>query len=89
MAQGKLKVKAKTPSVKGKSTAKKNKKGPAIQRRSNAPIQPKKKKLEETHKLKQMITRTVNKAMEDELREKALEGKKSLTKKNPSTTKKK
>ncbi|XP_017887277.1 uncharacterized protein LOC108629235 [Ceratina calcarata] len=88
MAQGKLKVKAKVPPLKGKNKDK-NKKGPAIQRRNNAPIQPKKKKLEETHKLKQMITRTVNKAMEDELREKALEGKKSLTKKNPSTTKKK
>lgn len=88
MAQGKLKVPAKC-SLKGKTKDKK-KKGPAIQRRNNAPIQPKKKKLEETHKLKQMITRTVNKAMEDELREKALEGKKSLTKKkDPSTGKKK
>lgn len=86
MAQGKLKVKTKLPStVKEKN---KNKKNFAIQRRNNAPIQPKKKKFEETHKLKQMITKTVNKAMEDELREKALEGKKSLTKKNSSILKK-
>ncbi|XP_076755805.1 uncharacterized protein LOC143426313 [Xylocopa sonorina] len=85
MAQGKLKVKAKVPPLKGKN----NKKGPAIQRRNNAPIQPKKKKFEETHKLKQMITRTVNRAMENELREKALDGKKSLTKKEPSTSQKK
>lgn len=35
-----------------------------------------------------MITKTVNKAMEDELREKALEGKKSLTKKDSSILKK-
>ncbi|XP_043578919.1 uncharacterized protein LOC122566150 [Bombus pyrosoma] len=87
MAQGKLKVKAKVPStVKGKN---KNKKSSGIQRRNNAPIQPKKKKFEETHKLKQMITKTVNKAMEDELRAKALEGKISLTRKEAVTLKKK
>lgn len=55
----------------------------------DAPIQPKKKKFEETHKLKQIITKTVNKAMEDELREKALEGKRSLTRKEAVTLKKK
>lgn len=89
MAQGKLKVKAKVPArPKGKGKEK-GKKGPGIQRRSNAPIQPKKKKFEESHKLRQMITRTVNKAMEDELREKALEGKKSLTRKQTSTSQKK
>ncbi|OAD62772.1 hypothetical protein WN48_07229 [Eufriesea mexicana] len=80
MAQGKLKVKSKVPSpIKNKNKGK-NKKSLAIQRRSNAPIQPKKRKFEEAHKLKQMITRTVNKAMEDELRKKALDGKKSLKK---------
>lgn len=36
-----------------------------------------------------MITKTVNNAMEDELRERALEGKKSLIKKNPSNVQKK
>ncbi|CAL7947653.1 unnamed protein product [Xylocopa violacea] len=86
MAQGKLKVKAKVPPLKGKNN---NKRGSAIQRRNNAPIQPKKKKFEEAHKLKQMITRTVNRAMENELREKALDGKKSLTKKELSTSQKK
>lgn len=85
MAQGKLKVKTQLPSsAKGKSN--KPKKGPAIQRRGNAPVQPKKKKFEEAHKLKQMITKTVNKAMEDELRERALEGKKALVKKNASSS---
>lgn len=54
----------------------------------DAPIQPKKKKFEETHKLRQVITRTVNKAMEDELRKKALDGKKSLTKKATKAGKK-
>ncbi|XP_076674153.1 uncharacterized protein LOC143372112 [Andrena cerasifolii] len=88
MAQGKLKVKTKLPSVKGKAKDK-NKKGLAVKRRNNAPIQPKKRKFEETHKLKQMITRNVNKAMENELREKALGGKKSLTNKAPSTSQKK
>ncbi|XP_076654573.1 uncharacterized protein LOC143359987 [Halictus rubicundus] len=90
MAQGKLKVKTKLPaSSKGKAKEKGKKKAPAVQRRNNAPIQPKKKKVEDAHKLKQMITRTVNKAMEDELREKALDGKKSLTKKEPSAKRKK
>ncbi|KAK1134018.1 hypothetical protein K0M31_011803 [Melipona bicolor] len=87
MAQGKLKVKANVPStVKGKN---KNKNTRAIQRRNNAPIQHKKSKFEEIHKLKQMITKTVNKAMENELREKALEGKMSLTKKKSAISKKK
>ncbi|XP_078045706.1 uncharacterized protein LOC144474574 [Augochlora pura] len=90
MAQGKIKVKSKLPaSTKGKAKEKTKKKGPAVQRRNNAPIQPKKKKLEDAHKLKQMITRTVNKAMENELREKALDGKKSLTKKEPAAKRKK
>ncbi|KAF3430596.1 hypothetical protein E2986_13172 [Frieseomelitta varia] len=88
MAQGKLKVKTNVPTVKEKNKNK-NKNTPAIQRRNNAPIQPKKRKFEETHKLKQMITKTVNKAMEIKLREKALEGKMSLTKKETATSKKK
>lgn len=36
-----------------------------------------------------MITKTVNKAVENELREKALEGKRSLTRKEAVTLKKK
>lgn len=55
----------------------------------DAPVQPKKAKLQEAHKLKKMITKTVNNAMEDELRDRALEGKKSLTKKDSSKVKKK
>jgi len=86
MAQGKLKVKAKLPQS-SKPKQGKNKKGPAIQRRGNAPVRPKKAKLEEAHKLKKIITRTVNKAMEEELRDKALNGKKSLTKKAEPKTK--
>ncbi|XP_076183891.1 uncharacterized protein LOC143155259 [Ptiloglossa arizonensis] len=88
MAQGKLKVKSKLPASQEGKAKGKNKKKTAIQRRNNAPIQPKKKKFEDTHKLKQMITRTVNKAMEDELREKALDGKKSLTRKASTSQKK-
>ncbi|KAK2586760.1 hypothetical protein KPH14_011789 [Odynerus spinipes] len=87
MAQGKLKVKTKLPpSAKTKSG--KQKKGPAIQRRGNAPIKSKNAKFKEVHKLKKIITKTVNNAIEDELREKALEGKKSLTKKDKQTVKK-
>ncbi|KYM97874.1 PREDICTED: uncharacterized protein LOC108778058 [Cyphomyrmex costatus] len=89
MAQGKLKVKTKLPtSVKTKANKGKGKKGPAIQRRGNAPVQPKKAKLQETQKLKKMISKTVNTVMEDELREKALDGKKTLAKKKPSNSKK-
>ncbi|XP_063984120.1 uncharacterized protein LOC135166080 [Diachasmimorpha longicaudata] len=89
MAQGKLKVKTSTPGGK-KTQAKGGKKGLQVQRRNNAPIKPKKSKFEEAHKLKQMITKTVNRAMENELRDKALEGKKSLTKKEskPPTSQK-
>lgn len=54
----------------------------------DAPVQPKKVKLQEVQKLKKMISRTVNTAVEDEIREKALGGKKTLTKKNPSNSKK-
>ena len=54
----------------------------------DAPVQPKKTKLQEAQKLKKMISRTVNTVVEDEIREKALEGRKTLTKKNPSNSKK-
>ncbi|XP_032686396.1 uncharacterized protein LOC116851250 [Odontomachus brunneus] len=88
MPQGKLKVKTKLPE-KIKAKVNKSKKGPAIQRRGNAPVQPKKIKLQEAYKLKKMVTKTVNDAMEDELRERALEGKKSLTKKDSLNVQKK
>lgn len=55
----------------------------------DAPVQPKKAKFQEAHKLKKMITRTVNSAVENELRERALDGKKSLTKKTTTNSKQK
>ncbi|KAM0725121.1 hypothetical protein ACS0PU_008607 [Formica fusca] len=88
MPQGKLKVKTKLPaSVKTK--ANKVKKGPAIQKRGNAPVQPKKTRLQEAQKLKKIISKAVNTTIEDELREKAMEGRKTLAKKNASNSQKK
>lgn len=87
MAQDKLKVKTKLPSS-AKTKCGKQKKGSAIQRRGNAPIKPKNAKFKEVNKLKKIITKTVNNAIEDELREKALEGKKSLTRNNKKTAQK-
>ncbi|XP_024887414.1 uncharacterized protein LOC143908909 [Temnothorax americanus] len=87
MPQGKLKVKTKLPAA-AKAKANKSKKGPAIQRRGNAPVQPKKTKLQEAQKLKKMISKTVNTAVEDDLRGRALEGRKTLRKKDPSSSKK-
>lgn len=88
MAQGKLKVKTKTPaSVKAKAS--KKPKGPASQRRGNAPIQPKKTKLQEAQKMKKIISKSVNTAMENELRERAMDGKMSLTNKKKSESTKK
>lgn len=46
---------------------------------SDAPIKPKKQKQQDSHKLKQIITKTVNKAMEDELRLRAGKGKLELS----------
>lgn len=88
MAQWKLKVKTKLPAL-VKTKANKNKKGSAIQKRGNAPVQPKKTKLQETQKLKKMISKAVNSTIEDELRERALEGKKTLAKKKASNSQKK
>lgn len=85
MAQGKLKVKSKLP-PQAKAKQGKKGKGPAVHRRGNAPIQPKKIKFQAAHKLKKIVTSTVNNAMEDELREKVLDGKKSLTKKHGTST---
>ncbi|EZA49319.1 hypothetical protein DMN91_000233 [Ooceraea biroi] len=90
MPQGKLKVKTKLPvSAKKAKANKPKKKGAAVQRRGNAPVQPKKTKFQETQKLKKMITKTVNTVVEDELRERALEGRKTLTKKDSASSQKK
>lgn len=75
MPQGKLKVKTKLPA---KTKPKKKEKGPAVSKRGNRPVAPKKQKHEEAQKLKKIITKTVNAAMEDDLRARALDGKKSL-----------
>lgn len=85
MPQGKLKVKTKLPA---KTKSKKKAKGPAVSKRGNRPVAPKKQKHQEAQKLKKMISKTVNEAMEDDLRARALDGKKSLTsKKQPASRK--
>ncbi|CAG9824477.1 unnamed protein product [Phaedon cochleariae] len=76
MPQGKLRVKSKLPeNLKLKKT-----KGNAVTKRSNRPIQPKKKHHQETQKIKQIISKSVNKAAEDELRARASGGQKNLSK---------
>lgn len=52
-------------------------------------MQPKKTRLQEAQKLKKMISKAVNTTIEDELREKAMEGRKTLAKKNASNSQKK
>ncbi|XP_063226164.1 histone H1B [Bacillus rossius redtenbacheri] len=74
MPQGKMKTKAKSP-AKGKRKAAK---GPAVTKRANKPITPKKQKTQAAQKLKKVITKTVNNAVEEELRSQALDGRKSL-----------
>ncbi|KAJ8926324.1 hypothetical protein NQ314_021309 [Rhamnusium bicolor] len=77
MAQGKLKVKSKLPqNVKSK---KQLRKGNAVTKRANCPIQSKKKQHEETQKIKQIISKTVNKAVEEEIRARAISNKKPLS----------
>ncbi|XP_012274966.1 uncharacterized protein LOC105696809 [Orussus abietinus] len=85
MAQGKLKVKSKLPPS-SKTKSNKKAKGPPVHRRDNAPVKAKKTKLQEAHKLKQMISKNVNKSVETELRQRALNGKQSLTKKDAKPT---
>ncbi|KFB52316.1 AGAP011636-PA-like protein [Anopheles sinensis] len=75
MAQGKLKVKSKPP----QNSKKPQNKGSAFSKRKNAPIQSKKHKFLEDHKLKQVITKTVNKKNEDDLRKVAYEGQTKLS----------
>ncbi|XP_055694297.1 uncharacterized protein LOC129796409 [Lutzomyia longipalpis] len=72
MPQGKIKVKTKVPdAVKAKL---KKKKGVAFTRRANAPIQPKKAKIQETQKIKQLLSKAVNKSVEEDIRARAQEG---------------
>nr|XP_014099123.2 leydig cell tumor 10 kDa protein homolog [Bactrocera oleae] len=77
MVQGKFK-KAKLPA----SVQKKQKQKTAkpFTRRSNAPIQPKKAKFNEQQKIKNAISKTVNKSVENELRSRAVEGQIKLCK---------
>ncbi|KAK4872803.1 hypothetical protein RN001_014832 [Aquatica leii] len=77
MPQGKLKVKSKLPAaVKSKKG-----KGKAMTQRANHPIKPKKQMLQETQKMKRVVTKNVNKAVEDEMRSRAYDGqKKKLSK---------
>ncbi|XP_055600486.1 uncharacterized protein LOC129749532 [Uranotaenia lowii] len=76
MAQGKMKVKSKAP-VNNKKPG--NKKGSAFSKRKNAPIQSKKHKFNEAHKLKQVVSRAVNQKNEDEIRKLVYEGQKNLS----------
>lgn len=55
----------------------------------DAPVQPKKAKLQETQKLKKIISKAVNNTIEDELREAAMDGRKTLAKKGASSSQKK
>nr|XP_023026503.1 UPF0390 protein UM03986 [Leptinotarsa decemlineata] len=76
MAQGKMKVKAKLPNnVKSKKSN-----GPSATQRSNRPIKPKKKQHEESQKLKQIISKNINKKIEEEVRARASGGQQKLSK---------
>jgi hypothetical protein len=66
MAQKKLKPKVNLP--KNVQNKKGTKKGSAVTKRANQPIQSKKKGITETRKLKQAIHKTVNKAVEEDIR---------------------
>ncbi|XP_037936780.1 uncharacterized protein LOC119670553 [Teleopsis dalmanni] len=77
MAQGKFK-KGKAPTTIQKKQKQKN--ASAFTRRSNAPIQAKKSKYTENQKIKQVISKNVNKSVESELRARANEGHINLSK---------
>ncbi|XP_005185631.1 uncharacterized protein LOC101888893 [Musca domestica] len=77
MVQGKFK-KAKLPASVQKKQKQKN--SAAFTRRSNAPIQAKKSKFNEHQKIKQAISKTLNKSVEEEMRSRAAEGKLKLSK---------
>ncbi|XP_065337366.1 uncharacterized protein LOC135937936 [Cloeon dipterum] len=75
MPQGKMKVKAKVPEKYNKK--KSQIKGPAVTKRANRPEKPKVSSLQ---KLKNETIKNINKSTEDELRQKALDGKVNLGK---------
>ncbi|KAI8117340.1 hypothetical protein FF38_09278 [Lucilia cuprina] len=77
MVQGKFK-KAKLPASIQKKQKQKN--AAAFTRRSNAPIQAKKSKFNENQKIKQAISKTLNKSVESEMRSRAMEGHINLSK---------
>lgn len=78
MPQGKLKVKTQLPkNVKNKSQVKK---GAPVSKRANKPIKPKKNKIEEAQKIKRVISKSLNKAVEDEMRSRACSSNKNLSK---------
>ncbi|KAF5272696.1 hypothetical protein FQA39_LY07723 [Lamprigera yunnana] len=75
MPQGKLKVKSKLPpKVKGKKG-----KGKPVTKKANAPIKPKKQKQQEAQKMKRIVTKSVNKTVEEEMRSRAYEGQRKLS----------
>ncbi|KAF4527004.1 hypothetical protein B566_EDAN001552 [Ephemera danica] len=78
MPQGKLKVKAKLPA--GVKTKKKSptKRGAANTKRQNRPAPPKSAKMLEAQRLKRTMSKNINMIMEEELRQKALEGRTAL-----------
>ncbi|KAJ8922225.1 hypothetical protein NQ315_004162 [Exocentrus adspersus] len=76
MAQGKLKIKTKLPQ---NIKIKKQKAGTSA-KRSNCLIKPKKKNHQESQKLKKIISKTVNKAIEEEIRAKATSSQTNLSK---------
>lgn len=75
MAQGKLKVKTKPIGNKKKPA----KQGKAFTTRKRAPVQSKKHKFEEAHKLKQVISKTVNQKNEEDIRKLVYEGERNLS----------
>ncbi|TMW43982.1 hypothetical protein DOY81_010938 [Sarcophaga bullata] len=77
MVQGKFK-KANLPANIQKKQKQKN--SAAFTRRSNAPIQAKKSKFNENQKIKQAISKTLNKSVENEMRSRASEGHINLSK---------
>ncbi|CAH1098536.1 unnamed protein product [Psylliodes chrysocephalus] len=77
MAQRKLKVKSKGP--KATKKAAKKPKGGAVTKRANRPVPAKKQEV--SQKIKQAITKTVNKTAEDDIRSRATRsGKQNLSK---------
>ncbi|CAH1986685.1 unnamed protein product [Acanthoscelides obtectus] len=77
MAQGKLKTKAKLP---GNIKSKQKPKGGAVTKRANRPIKPKKAGKDEIRKLNQIVTKTVNSAIEQDIRNRAIPKRQTMSK---------